>query len=313
MPAIFFQESLPFDELAILSHEFPHYDFLVECENDMTWSMVEILYGCRLDENQLKAATRLKWIHCPMADTDGLCLREIRKRQNILVTLSKGQNIPQMAEFVVGGILAFAKQFFHWPQVPHDPSEFWDWPLKETIWTMQNRILLQVGLGEVGTMIVKMANGLGMKTWGVREQPSFHPYCKKTFPLVNLHSLLPAADVVSLAISKRPKQEIFFSHDEFRLMKQDSIFSVVGSGEPVDYQALAKVGKTGKFRGVLLDAYIHPPPPRNSLLWEIPNAVLTPSVASYPISEEHMAFRLFRKNLRVFLPGKINEMKNRLI
>jgi len=313
MPSIFFQETLPFDELATLSQEFPHYDVLTECEDPNTWSTVEVLYGNHLDEQQLRSATRLRWIHCPSADTDALCMNEIRKRENILVTLSKGQNVPQIAEFVVGAVLAFAKQFFHWPQVPHDPVEFWDWPLKETIWTMQKKILLQVGLGEVGSTIVKMANSLGMKTWGVRRQQSFHPYCKKTFPLSNLHSLLPVVDVVVVALPRTGASETLFGIEEFNLMKRDSIFIVVGSGGPVDDVALAKVAKTGKFRGILLDAYRHPPPPKNSPLWEVPNAILTPSVSSFPISEEHMSFRLFRKNLRVFVPGKINEMKNLVI
>ncbi len=310
MPSIFFQETLPFDELAAVSQEFPHYDILTECETPSAWSSIEILYGSRLDEEQLRAATRLRWIHSPNADTDALCMPEIRNQGNIIITLSKGQNVPQMAEFVIGGILAFAKQFFHWHEVPREPAEFWNWPLKETIWTMQKKTLLQVGLGEVGSAIVKMANSLGMKTWGIRRQLSFHPDCKKTFPLANLHSILPVVDVVAVALPKTRTEEVVFGIEEFNLMKRDSIFIVVGWGGAVDEEALAKIAKTGKFRGILLDAYSRPPPPQNYPLWEVPNAILTPSVASYPISEEHMSFRLFRRNMRVFVAGKINEMKN---
>ncbi|MCC5832721.1 MAG: hypothetical protein JJU12_06740 [Chlamydiales bacterium] len=310
MPSIFFQETLPFDELASISQEFPHYDIVTECSNASAWSEIEVLYGSRIDEEELGWATRLRWIHSPTADTDALCMPEIQKKGDILITLSKGQNVPQMAEFVIGGVLAFAKQFFHWPAASHDPSEFWQWPLKETVWTIQKKTLLQVGLGEVGSAVVKMANSLGMKTWGVRRQRSFHPDCKKTFPLENLHSLLPVVDVVVAALRKTQTEEVVFGIEEFNLMKRDSIFIVVGWGGAVDEEALAKVGKSGKFRGILLDAYSRPPPPRDYPLWEVPNAVLTPSVASYPISEEHIAFRLFRRNLRVFSVGRINEMKN---
>ncbi|MCH9628071.1 MAG: Glyoxylate/hydroxypyruvate reductase B [Chlamydiales bacterium] len=311
MPSILFQETLPFDELATLSQEFPHYDMITECEEPDIWSRVEILYGSRLTEQQLEAAPRLRWIHSPSADTKNLCIKEIKRKENILITLSKGQNVPQIAEFVIGAMMAFAKQFFLWPQVPHEPTEFWDWPLKETMWTLKKKTLLQVGLGEVGTAIVKMANGLGMKTWGVRKQESFHPYCKKTFPSTNLHSLLPAADVVCVALPKMGRSETLFGLEEFTLMKRDSIFIVVGSGDSVDEEALAKVAQSGKFRGILVDAY-RAPPKKNFPLWKIPNAILTPSVSSFPASEEHRAFRLFRQNLRVFAHGKINEMKNRM-
>ncbi len=312
MPSILLQESLPPKEVALIKQEFPHYDILTACNKESEWNSVEVLYGAHLSEHELKLASRLRWIHCPSADAEGLCMNEIQKHENIVVTLSKGQNVIQIAEFVVGAILAFAKQFFHWPQAPHDPSEFWDWPLKETMWTMQKKILLQIGLGEVGTAIVKMANALGMKSWGVRRQRSFHPFCNKTFPLSNLHSLLPNADVVVLALPKRSVKKTLFGKEEFELMKPDSIFIVVGSGDAVDETALASIAKTGKFRGVLLDAFRHPPPAKNSPLWDMPGGILTPSVASCPESAEHLAFRLFLRNLRVFVPGKINEMKNLL-
>lgn len=311
MPSVFLQEALLPEKVAALRQEFPHYDFITAPREKREWSSLEILYGGRLSEEELKLAPRLYWIHCPTSDRTGLCLHEIEKRENILISISKGKNVQRIAEFVIGAILAFAKQFFHWPQVPHDPQEFWDWPLKETMWTLQKKILLQVGLGEVGTAIVKIANSLGMKSWGVRQERSFHPYCNKTFSFSNLHSLLPAADVVVLALPQQGKRkEIFFGKEEFELMKPDSIFIVVGSGDPVDEAALAKIGKRGKFRGVLLDAFRHPPPAKNSPLWAIPNGVLTPSAASSPPSEEPLAFSLFLRNLRFFVAGKINEMKN---
>ena len=86
-----------------------------------------------------------------------------------------------------------------------------------------------------------------------------------------------------------------FGIEEFNLMKPDSIFIVVGSGGPIDESALAKVAKTGKFRGILIDAYRSPPPPKTFPLWEVQNAILTPSVASLPISEGHVALHLFRQ------------------
>lgn len=313
MPSIYLETPLPPEEIASLRQEFPHYDLLDKIEKESDWRTIEVMYGNHLSEQQLAFSPRLRWIHCPSTDIEGLCMPEILKKGNVLVTLSKGQNVPQIAEFVIGAVLAFAKQFFHWPQAPHSPTEFWDWPLKETMWTLKDKIFLQIGLGEVGSAIVKLANSLGMNSWGVRRQRSFHPYCHKTFPIADLHSLLPKSDIVVLALPKQVKREhkkMLFSKKEFELMKNDSIFIVVGSATEVDEGALVAVAKTGKFRGVLLDAFQRPPPSKDSPLWEIPNGILSPSVASYPESEEHLPFRLFRRNLRLFIPGKINEMKN---
>ncbi len=311
MPAIFLQEPLPLAECESLAQEFPHYDLITSVSDSSGWSSVEVLYGGHLTEEELRGAPRLRWIHSPTVDTEGLCIPEIKKLGNVIVTVSKGKNVFQIAEFVMGAILAFAKQFFLWPHVSRDPSEFMDWPLRDTLWTMHGKILLQIGLGEVGTSVVKLAGEMGMKTWGVRRHRSFHPYCSKTYPQSNLHSLLSTADVVVAALPKPGTPEILLGEPEFELMKPDSIFILVGSGDSTDLNALAKVAATGKFRGVLIDAFTHPPK-KKSPLWEIPGVILTPSIARLPESEEHTAFRLFRRNLRFFVPGNVGEMRNQL-
>lgn len=313
MPAIFLQTPLPLVEQISLVKEFSQYDFMVACKTPEEWSRVEVLFGMHLKTEELQMAQRLRWIHSTSADIEGLSLDDIQRKGNILVSMSKGQNVSQIAEFVIGSILAFAKQLFHWPYASHDPGEFWQWPLKETMWSLNKKRLLQVGLGEVGTAVVKMANSLGMKSWGMRRERSFHPYCQKTFSLTHLHSLLPVVDVVVLALPRRGRREILFKKAEFELMKNDSIFIVVGSGDYFDEEALIKAAAKGKFRGIHLDAFSHLHPAQNSPLWNLPNTILTPSVASSPESEEHMAFRLFRQNLRVFSQGKINEMKNLIL
>lgn len=310
MPSIFLKSPLPDEERALLESEFSQHTLIDTCETAGDWHNVEILFGNELTENELQMATRLRWIHTTTSDIEGLCFHAIQKREEILISVTKGQNVPQMAEFVIGGVLAFAKQFFHWPKAPHDPLEFADWPLKDTMWTLNQKTFVQVGLGEVGSAIVHLANQLGMKTWGVRRQRSFHPECRRTFGLDHLHSILPQADVVAVALPRRGRREVIFTKQEFELMKHDSIFIVVGGGDFIDDKALAEAAKTGKFRGVLLDAFENWPLGRQSPLWKLPNVLLTPKVATYPLSEEHLAFRLFRRNLRSFVRGKINEMKN---
>ncbi len=313
MPKILLQEEIPLQMQDTLTQEFPQYEFIRECEHDYDWHAVEIIYGNKLSEKQFELAPRLRWIHCPGVDTDQLCREKLKEQGDVLISLSGHHDVSQIAEFVMGGILSFSKQFFHWKEAHRDPQEFWDWPLKETMWTLKNRTLLQVGLGKVGSEIVRLANIFGMKTWGVRRSSSFHPHCQKTFSIRNLHSILPAADVVVIALPQKGVKEILIGKQEFELMKPDSIFIIVGSAEMIDENALVAVSKKGKFRGVLLDAYRHPPPAKNSPLWTIPNVLMTPSVSGIPPPTDLPPLRLFQRNLRVYTPGRINEMKNLII
>lgn len=304
MPSIYLQKPLKPQEIQELQQEFPHYELLTSCDTDEAWNEIEILYGKFLTDENLNRAQRLRWIHCPTRDTEGLDLKAIQSKESILITLSQGKDTLQIAEFVLGTILAFGKCLFQWSQ--HLPiQEETSSSLKETMWTLQNRILLQIGLGEVGSEIVKAGKNLGMKTWGVQQTRTFHPYCDKTFSSLNLHSLLPTADVVVHAKQKvGSKQKLSFGQKEFELMKSGSILILIGSSDAIDMEALYRVAKKGKFRGILLDT------PTSSPLLEIPNFISTPAVASYPSIGEHKAFQIFRHNLRLFINGKINEMKN---
>ncbi len=315
MPKILLQEELPFGAKESLEEEFPQYDFIKKCEHDYDWHAIEVIYGNHLTEEQFSHAIRLKWIHCPRVDTTHLCEEKIRAKGDILVSLGAHYDVTQISEFVIAAILGFGKQLFRWKEAPNDPEEFWNWPLKETMWTLKERTLLQIGLGDVGSEIVRLANLFEMKTWGVRGTNSFHPHCKKTFLINELHSILPAADIVVLALPRHGVEvkEILFGAAEFKLMKPDSIFIVVGCADMVDEHALAEEAKTCKFRGILLDAFSNPPPRKNSPLWTLPSGILTPSVAGIPESKELLSLRLFRRNLRYYIPGKINEMKNLIL
>lgn len=308
MPVIYLEKPLTKEELEPLKEEFFQYQYFSK-ENLPTLASIEILYGDHITEKELMQAHHLKWIHSTKDTSVGLPIYHI-KQKGILVSLTKGQNIHQMAEFVIGAILAFAKQFFHWPQAPHDPDEFWDWPLKDTMWALKDRTILQVGLGPVGTEIVKMANILGLKTWGIKEILSFHPYCHKTFQLSQLSSLLSHADIISIALPYKKLEKPLFTKDEFSLMKRDSILIVIGAANCIEENDLYEIAKTGKFRGILLDTYQNSPLQKDSPLWEIPGIILTPHVATQPEAIEHTSYHLFRKNLRHFTAGHFNEMHN---
>ena len=76
-----------------------------------------------------------------------LCIGAIAERGNIMVTNSKGADVTQVGEFVLGAILAFAKELFEWRHVERHPEALWNSPWKHFMWKLEDRTLLQVGLG----------------------------------------------------------------------------------------------------------------------------------------------------------------------
>lgn len=316
MNIILLQGQLTLQEIDQLLKEFPQYLFLSLSEaayknlSPDHWARMEILYGFRLAKEELEIANQLRWIHCPGPYLNRLCMEDIEKQGTILVTNTIDENIHQMGEFVMGGVLAFAKNLFQWKEANQFPNLVWNSKWRDTMWTLKNKTFLQVGLGKGGTEIARRAHGFEMKVWGTDPHFSFHPYCQKIFPIQELHAVLPQADIVCLSLPKGRGYQRWFQMEELELMKEDSILISLGSSTIIDEEALVKTVQTGKFRGVLLDAFYQIPIPITSPLWKLPNVIITPDIAQRPKSTERQAFRLFLYNLRQYVHGNFKDMRN---
>jgi len=316
MNIVLLQVSLSQIEFNKLLKEFPQYIFLSLSEfdykrlSDQDWGKVEIIFGDRISEDELAKAQQLRWIHSPSPHLHRICMKAIEKQGNILVTNTKEENIAQIGEYVTAGVLSFAKLLFRWKEVNHSPEMVWDSKWRNQMWSMEDRKFLQIGLGKVGSEISKRAKQMGMTVWGVQERESFHEHCHKTFSFSDIHSILPAADVVSIALPRGKHRDRWLGEREFELMKEGSILSIVGNKNIVDENGFFKVASGGKFRGILFDAFYQIPIPPSSKLWKLPNILITPEVSPRPKDEILLSTRIFRSNLRQYQYGNITDMKN---
>ncbi|MFT4551790.1 MAG: D-2-hydroxyacid dehydrogenase (NADP+) [Chlamydiales bacterium] len=320
MNIIFLKSEVLPNELKELRDEFPQYEFFSPQDIESTplellkvkyWDYVEVLYGDNFAIQELSTAHQLRWVHSPSPHMGQVCLDEIYERKNILLTKTAEPNRTQISEFAITGILSLGKQLFHWHDSSVEGSKLWGSPPeRESTWMMKGRLLLQVGLGTVGSSIADLGQKMGMRVWGVAHHRTFHSYCHKTFSPQELHSILPVADIVSLCLPKDKSYKNWFGQSELELMKNDSILVIISPSGVVDIDLLGKVAESGKFRGILLDHPQNFTLPKNSPLKDLPNVICTPDVASCPRSTERMGFRTFRHNLRQYVHGNFAEMKN---
>jgi D-2-hydroxyacid dehydrogenase (NADP+) len=316
MNIVLLQKPLRPQEIELLLKEFSQYLFLSHPSSDQKhltddyWSRVEILFGNSLTSEELAKAQQLHWIHCPTAQLNKLCLDLIAKQGKILITDTPEENIFQVGEFVMSGILAFAKHLFHWREMSQFPNLVWDSKWRRSVWTLQNRVLLQIGLGKMGTEIARRAQEMGMQVWGAQRHQTFHPYCLKTFAMHEVRNILSEADVVSLSLPRGKEWENWFRAEELNLMKNDSILVLRGSHRVINIEALEQVAQSGKFRGILMDIIYHQPIPSSSPLWKIPNIVITPDIAPQPKNIATQAFRNFLYNLRQYMHSNFKDMRN---
>lgn len=319
MNTVLMQASLDKDDIESFKEEFPQYYFQ-QFESDVgsskiNWENIEILYGSRLSAEELARSPNLRWIHSPTPSLSRLCLNEIANRGNILVTTIGEENVKEVGEFVIGTLLSFAKHLFHWHESMQQPGSSWHRRWRRSIWSLENRVLLQIGLGSRGTEIAKRAKELRMQVWGTRPgqtHPTFHPYCHKVFTMNDLHTILPSVDVVSICIPRQQEPILILGRKELELMKDDSVILALDHYSVVDEDALADVAKTGKFRGILFDALYGPAVPLTSPLWKIPNLLITPEISSRPISTGKHAFRVFHYNMRQYQYDNFSGLRNRI-
>lgn len=303
-------------EIKQLTKEFPELNFVpysklaVDIPQEI-WGETEIFFGERLSENNLAQAKALRWIHTPSSFIQSLSIKEVKSRENILISFTPETNTFQIGEYVIASVLAFAKNLFHWKATDQFPLLIWDSKWRNNMWSLKDKVFLQIGLGKSGLSIAERASLAGMKVWGVDKIVSTYPFCQKTFSYNQLHELLPRADVVSLTIPFGTEAiDWKIGKKELALMKNDSILSILGTSHHIDEDALHEFSTFGKFRGILLDAYYQTAISPASKLWSIPNILLTPGIAPRPKNPDREAFKVFRFNLRQYLSGNFYDMEH---
>ncbi len=316
MNIVLLQSKLHLEEIDQLLKEFPQYLFLTV--NDASYrklqehqrEKIEVIYGNRLSKEDLAQSPSLRWIHSPNPQLNRLALQSILDKGSIIVSTTPDENIEQAGEFVIGGILTFVKNFIHWSEAFKFPTLIWDSKWRDDIWTLKNKVLLQIGLRSVGTEIARRARQFDMKVWGMEEKKTFHPHCDKTFDFRDLHSVLSGVDIVSIALPPLKEYEGKFGATEFFHMKTDSILSLIGPYTQLNGDALLAEEGNGKFRGILIDTPYALPIPHTSPLWSLRKAIITPETSPRPKSQNRQAFRLFLYNFRQYVHGNYKDLKN---
>jgi len=151
----------------------------------------------------------------------------------------------------------------------------------------QNKTLLVVGVGNIGSEIVHIGQALGMNVLGVDivEKHDFVSY-------TTIEQGLSQADIIVCAMNLTPQNAGYFHYDRFRKVKPEALFVNIARGELSPPADLLRLIKEKRLAGVALDVY----PEEGQLatylrarhqhhdaqaqavlaLYEYPNVILTP-------------------------------------
>jgi phosphoglycerate dehydrogenase-like enzyme len=255
----------------------------------------------------LRAATHLVWVQAQSVGVERyLALPELRENDRIVLTNMRGVSGPAIADQAFAMLLALTRDLaIHLAGRAHGEWKR-DGSGVLTPIVLQDRTLLVVGLGGIGTEIARRGHGFGMHVIATRRgddpAPEFVEHVGKPGDLL---ALLPRADVVAIAVPLTPETEHLFDAAAFSAMKKGSYLVNIARGKIVDTQALVAALESGHLAGACLDVTDPEPLPEGSPLWQMPNVVITPHVAAAGELTEARAWALFRENLRRFDAGEL--------
>ncbi|MCC6177309.1 MAG: C-terminal binding protein [Chloroflexi bacterium] len=156
------------------------------------------------------------------------------------------------------------------------------------IWRLRGRTLGIVGLGRIGSLAARKAQGFGLDVIAYDPYRTPEYFAERNVrPTPTLDALLSASDYVSIHTPLSDQTRHSIGEREFGLMKPAAFLVNTSRGPVVDGAALARALRTGRIAGAAIDVTEAEPIPRDSPLLGLDTCIVTPHAAWY--SEEGSA------------------------
>ncbi|MFQ5352849.1 MAG: D-2-hydroxyacid dehydrogenase [Candidatus Binatia bacterium] len=242
-------------------------------------------------------ATRLRWLHSFSAGVDHPAFLALMDR-GVRLSHSAGCNAVPVAHTAVMYVLALSRGLPAWMENARAKV----WKLHE-VGELEGKVLAVLGLGHIGSQVVRLGKALGMRVIGMRRRPRGDETVE-TWPLDRLNELLAAADYLVLCLPLNDGSRRVLDDAALRRMKPGAYLINVGRGELIEEAALVSALQEGRIAGAALDVFEQEPLPASSPLWEMDNVIVTPHNAGQSDGSATRATELFLDNLGRYLRGQ---------
>ena len=262
----------------------------------------DVIYGYSPPPNVVKRAPKLKWYQTMLAGVDHFLTPELIK-SDIMITNMSGVHSSPVAEVAVTMFMMLAKNAPYFME--NKRLGVWDREWEPVL--IDGLIAGVVGLGNIGRNIARLCHALNMEVLATRRSAKAgdtEEYVDRMYPLADLDAMLPLCDVVFMVLPNTPESKHVLDARRIALLKPSAYIINVGRGLTIDEQAMAEALRDGKIAGVGLDAYTQEPLPKDSLLWKLPNAVLSPHVSGKMKDYDVRTNKIFCDNLRRYVNGE---------
>jgi D-3-phosphoglycerate dehydrogenase len=258
------------EELSVDVREHLSGEELLACVSD--YDGIIVRSGTRIDRAVLEKATRLKVVGRAGTGVDNIDL-ETATRLGILVVNAPESNTLSAAEHTIALMLSLLR---HIPKATK--------LLRQGRWTRKGlrgqevygKCLGIIGLGRIGSLVTRMAQGLGMSV--IAYDPYISPERFDRFGaerMATLDDLCRRADIITVHTPKTDETYGMLGEREFRLMRSGVHIINCARGGIVNEKALCQALKDGRAGGAGLDVFDGQPGQDNKLC-HMDNVICTP-------------------------------------
>jgi phosphoglycerate dehydrogenase-like enzyme len=285
----------------------PPYDGLREQAPALTpeqrdaFARAEVIITMDLPFDMDRLAPRLRWVQCLGAGVGQLQSAGLEKR-DVLLTSGAGISSGPIAEFVLGRILMFWKQF----PVLDSLQRGHEW--KPTYGRkLEGCTVGVIGLGAIGRAVAARARAFGMTVLASRRryQPGMTAeHVDRLYGHDQLRELVAHSDAIVVCAPETEETFHLINEQTLAAAKKGAFLCNVARGSLVDEAALVAALASGQLAGAALDVFAAEPLGKESPLWDIPNLYISPHSAASADGYFESLWELFRRNMRAYLDGR---------
>lgn len=239
----------------------------------------------------------LRWVHTASAGVDRVAFPELLAAP-VTLTNSRGVFDRPMAEFVLGAVIAFAKDTARSLTLQREHL----WQHRETE-TVAGKVVTVVGSGPIGHAIAGLLTAVGMtvRLVGRRAADGVHAFDE-------LPGLLPDSDYLVLAAPLTDATRSMVHTGTIALLPERARVINVGRGPLIVQDDLTEALRGGRLAGAALDVFEVEPLPADSPLWAMENVLISPHMSGDVVGWKDMLVELFVDNLVRYRDG--DELRN---
>lgn len=259
--------------------------------------------------DDLGADPNVQWIQVGASGVDYWDLDPVREK-GVALTNASGVAANPISEQVLGYMLTFERRI-HRGIRQQERDGFWQ---RYSAGELSGKTVGIIGVGAIGSRVAELATCFDMRVVGTKRTPETAPdTVEEIHPPGGLDRVLSQADYVVVSCPLVEATRGLIGSAELRTMSDDAVLVNVARGEIVDQSALVEAVQQRRIRGAALDVFESEPLPSDSLLWDLPDVIVTPHMAASTPRYGERICSLYTDNYERYRNGDTSGLENRVL